>query len=157
MILKHYIKRRIGFDTVTEFKLALDSKLNEVMPKYNKLFDILDGWDLFNNGEVVTRITSDSGNSTTNVSNTNTSDRRNSNVPQNELEDIQDGNYMTDYNYDTDTGSGNSTTNTSGTTYETISRSPSDKIKIYKEFQENIESIYSLIYKDLDELFYGLD
>ena len=164
MILNHYIHRRIGFDTPTEFRIALNVKLNEIMPRYNKLFDMLDGWDLYNGGEVTTRVQTDSGtntlNNTVNANNTNISDRRNSNVPQNELEDVQNGSYMTDYNYDTNTDSNTTVSNTSGnnsnTTNETITRSPSDKIRIYKEFMENVNNIYSLIFKDLDSLFYGL-
>ena len=164
MILNHYIHRRIGFDTPTEFRIALNVKLNEIMPRYNKLFDMLDGWDLYNGGEVTTRVQTDSGsntlNNTINANNTNISDRRNSNVPQNELEDVQNGSYMTDYNYDTNTDSNTTVSNTSGnnsnTTNETITRSPSDKIRIYQEFMENVNNIYSLIFKDLDSLFYGL-
>ena len=164
MILNHYIHRRIGFDTPTEFRIALNVKLNEIMPRYNKLFDMLDGWDLYNGGEVTERIKTDNGtntlNNTTNANNTNISDRRNSQMPQNEIEDVRDGNYMTDYNYDTNTDSGTTVSNTSGnnsnTTNETITRSPSDKIRIYKEFMENVDNIYSLIFKDLDSLFYGL-
>ena len=164
MILNHYIHRRIGFDTPTEFRIALNVKLNEIMPRYNKLFDMLDGWDLYNGGEVTTRVQTDNGtntlNNTVNANNTNISDRRNSNVPQNELEDVQNGSYMTDYNYDTNTDSNTTVTNSSGnnsnTTNEEITRSPSDKIRIYKEFMENVNNIYSLIFKDLDSLFYGL-
>ena len=164
MILNHYIHRRIGFDTPTEFRIALNVKLNEIMPRYNKLFDMLDGWDLYNDGEVTTRVQTDNGintlNNTINANNTNISDRRNSNVPQNELEDVQNGSYMTDYNYDTNTDSNTTVSNTSGnnsnTTNETITRSPNDKIRIYKEFIENVNNIYSLIFKDLDSLFYGL-
>ena len=164
MILNHYIHRRIGFDTPTEFRIALNVKLNEIMPRYNKLFDMLDGWDLYNGGEVTTRLQTDNGtntlNNTVNANNTNISDRRNSNVPQNELEDVQNGSYMTDYNYDTNTDSNTTISNTSGsnnnTTNEEITRSPSDKIRIYKEFMENVNNIYSLIFKDLDSLFYGL-
>lgn len=164
MILNHYIHRRIGFDTPTEFRIALNVKLNEIMPRYNKLFDMLDGWDLYNGGEVTTRVQTDNGtntlNNTVNANNTNISDRRNSNVPQNELEDVQNGSYMTDYNYDTNTDSNTTVSNTNGnnsnTTNEEITRSPSDKIRIYKEFMENVNNIYSLIFKDLDSLFYGL-
>lgn len=164
MILNHYIHRRIGFDTPTEFRIALNVKLNEIMPRYNKLFDMLNGWDLYNGGEVTTRVQTDNGtntlNNTVNANNTNISDRRNSNVPQNELEDVQNGSYMTDYNYDTNTDSNTTVSNTSGnnsnTTNEEITRSPSDKIRIYKEFMENVNNIYSLIFKDLDSLFYGL-
>lgn len=164
LILKHYIMRRIGFDTVTGFKLALEVKLNEIMPTYNKLFDMLDGWDLLTSGETITRTTADSGtnslNNTINANNTNISDRRNSNVPQNELNDVQNGTYMTDYNYDTNTDSGTTVSSTSGTntntTNEIITRTPADKIRIYKEFIENKNNIYTMIYKDLDSLFYGL-
>ena len=164
LILKHFIMRRIGFDTPTAFKIALEVKLNEIMPRYNKLFDLLDGWNLFNDGETITRTTSDNGtntlNNTVNASNSSTSDRRNSNVPQNEIQDVRDGNYMTDYNYDTDASTGTTSSSTSGTntntTNETINRSPADKIKIYNEFIENKNNIYTMIFKDLDSLFYGL-
>ena len=148
LILKHFIMRRIGFETPTAFKLALEVKLNEIMPTYNKLFDMLDGWDLFTGGENITRVTSDNGSNTLNntvtSNNTNTSDRRNSNVPQDQLSDIQNGSYMTDYNLDTDTSNGTTLSTTEGTnantTNEIITRTPSDKIKIYKEFiQFNIK------------------
>lgn len=165
MILNHYIHRRIGFDTPTEFRIALNVKLNEIMPIYNKMFDSLAGWDILNDGEVTERIQTDNGNNTlnntVNTNSQNTSDRRFANMPQNRIEDVQDGSYMTDYNYDTDKNNGETISNSSGTnnntTNETIKRSPSDKIKIYKEFIENRKSIYTMIFNDLDELFYGLD
>ena len=39
---------------------------------------------------------------------------------------------------------------------ETITRTPADKIAILKEMQENIKSIYTMIFKDLECLFYQL-
>lgn len=184
MILNKFIMRRIGYDTVTAFKIALMVKLNEIMPVYNKLFDALDGWNLFTDGEEYSRIleetkqeattdnatiSSTSANVTTSSS-SNTSDRRFSDTPENALSDVRDGNYVTNYNYDTDTssdsinvqGNNNSTNNASGTmsgnnrVVESTTRTPADKIKIYNEFIENKNNIYSLIFKDLDSLFYGL-
>lgn len=164
IILNHYMQRRIGFETVTGFKLALSSKMNEIMPIYNKLFDALDDWDLFSDGETISRMTIDEGtntmtNSVTN-SGSNVSDRKYSKMPQNQLTDIQNGSHLTDYNYDTDTTSNTSTSNGSGTnsneTNETIRRTPADKISIYKQFIENRTSIFSMIFHDLDDLFYGL-
>ena len=38
-ILKHYYTREIGFETVGLWKLRLDTKLNEIMPYYNKLYE----------------------------------------------------------------------------------------------------------------------
>ena len=160
LILKKFKMYRIGYQTMTAFKNALEVKLNEVMPKYNKMFNMLDGWDLFNDGEKETRnvIDSRNTNSTSSSNGTNISDRRYSELPQNRIQDVQDGKYITDYNYDTDTNSmtGNNSINDNGTLNETINRSPSDKIKLYKEFQDDVNSIYTMIFNDLDDLFYGL-
>ena len=168
MILNKFMQRRIGFQTFTSWQLQLNVKLNEIMPLYNKLFDSLEGWDLFNDGEQVTRDVTDNrvidGTSTQTGSGTTnqTSDRRYSELPQNQIADVQNGTYLTTYNYDTDTGSTtqNSSTTTksddTGNLKETIKRSPSDKIKIYQEFIQNKNNIYTMIFKDLDTLFYQI-
>ena len=119
MILNKFMQRRIGYQTFTSCQLQLNVKLNEIMPLYNKLFDSLEGWDLFNDGEQVTRDVTDNrvidgtstqiGSGTTNQ----TSDKRYSELPQNQITDVQNGTYLTTYNYDTDTGS---TTQNSSTT-----------------------------------------
>lgn len=168
MILNKFMQRRIGFQTFTAWQLQLNVKLNEIMPLYNKLFDSLEGWDLFNDGEQVTRDVSDNrvidGTSTQTGSGTTnqTSDRRYSELPQNQIADVQNGTYLTTYNYDTETGATtqNSSTTTksddTGNLKETIKRSPSDKIKIYQEFIQNKNNIYTMIFKDLDALFYQI-
>lgn len=180
MILNHFLQRRINFQTITGFQIQLNVKLNEIMPLYNKMFDSLDGWNIFEDGEKTTHDSTDDR--TTNVENTannslssnsnttseNISDLRYSKMPQNELQNIKDGKYVTDYNYNQDnatntdestsTGSSSGTSNTKDNNilHEEWNRSPADKIAIYKEFQENIKSIYGMIFKDLECLFYGL-
>jgi len=160
MILNHFLMRRIGYDTVNAFKIALNVKMNEIMPMYNKMFDMLENWNIFNDGERVTRTVTDAGTNSLNNTTTsqNTSDRRYSDTPQQQLSNVRDGKYITDYNYDTDNGSVSSLS--SGTdsrnTSETIIRTPSDKMKLYKEFIENKKSIMTMIFEDLEPLFYGL-
>lgn len=176
MILNHYIMRRIGYETMTAFKIALNVKLNEIMPMYNKLFDSIHEWNIFNDGELTERNVRDTrdkvenNNLTNNLSNNtstnNISDRRNSELPQDQIINVQNGSYMTDYNYDTDTGNSISTSNSSsinnitnnenGELSEIIKRTPADKMKNYKEFIESKRNIMSMIFKDLDPLFYGL-
>lgn len=172
MLLNKFLMRRIGFETFTAFKIQLNVKLNEIMPKYNKLFDALENWDIFKDGEVVERNGEDNNkiNNTNELTNTatnnteNISDRRNSNTPQNQLQNVRDGSYVTDYNYDTDNvksndnskSQGTSNTNSENKYWENIKRSPSDKIKIFQEMQENINSIYTLIFNDLEDLFYSM-
>lgn len=176
MILNHYISRRIGFDTPTLFKIQLNVKLNEIMPMYNKMFDALDNWNIFNDGEKVVRYGTDNReiNSTSNTENNlqntstsqNTSDRRYSDTPQNELDNVREGKYVTEYNYDSNNaednsnsnGTSNNTTNTNDDNIynETIEKTNPNKIEILKQMQSEIKSIYSLIFKDLDCLFYSI-
>lgn len=148
LILNHFLMRRLGYETVTAWKIALSVKLNEVMPIYNKMFDMLDGWDLFSDGERIERTTEDEGESRAST----TTDNRYSDTPQGQLTSVQNGTYLSDYTYNQGSSSGND----SRTTNEVITRTPSDKIRIYKEFIENKESIMTMIFKDLDSLFYGL-
>ena len=164
MILNKFLMRRIGFQTLTPFQIQLNVKLNEIMPLYNKMFDALENWNIFNDGETVTRTQDEVRKSKLdNKSNNNiedVSDRRYSDTPQNQLENIRNGSYVTDYNYDTNTTRSNNTTNSNGEDnnkiQEKIERTPADKITILKEMQENIKSIYSMIFKDLEELFYQI-
>ena len=163
-ILNHYMMRRIGFETVTAFKIALYSKLYEIMPVYNKLFDSLENWNILNDGEVVERDYNSDSNNTADIDtdgrSNSFSDRRYSNTPQSKLNEVRDGSYVSDYNYDTDGTSTTSTSKSSGTNKikdtETIKRSPSDKIYIYKEFLNSRNSIMKSIYNELDNLFYGI-
>ena len=180
MILNHYMMRRIGFDTVTAFKLQLNVKLNEIMPIYNKMFDSLENWNIFNDGEKEVRSGFDNRDSNSkseninnleNNSNTNTtttSDNRSSDTPQNQLEDVKNGNYVTQYSYDTNINSGtdsstsvgnsktNSNTSEKNNYEETITRTPADKMSILKDMQTNIKNIYTMIFNELDILFYGI-
>ena len=176
MILNKFIMRRIGYDTLTAFKLQLNVKLNSIMPIYNKMFDALENWNIFNDGEVTTETGTDERQTTNTTQNTlsnssttqssSISDRRKSELPQDQLENLRDGSYVGEYNYDTDTsnGSDSSTSNGSATSNGTdnneyakeIRRSPADKIAIMKEMQTNINNIYDMIFKDLECLFYQL-
>ena len=156
MIINHYIMRRIGYETVTAFKIALNVKLNEIMPRYNKLFDCLDGWDLFNSGETVTRNQQDNRSTSSNGTVNNISDQRFSDTPQNQIQDVQDGKYVSQYSYNTDQATNTNNINDQGNVSETITRSPADKINLYNEFLKNSQNIYTMIFRDLDVLFYQL-
>lgn len=207
MILNHYLMRRIGYETLTAFKIALNVKLNEIMPNYNLLFDALYNWSLFDNGETITRNVSDSrtkhdtisGSDTravmesgttsdsTSLSGTSTdnttSDRRFSNMPNNQIANVQDGSYLSDYNYDHNTGSGttsstgtasgtnsntvneqktnaeNKTLTDAGQLVETITKTNDDtkQMDVLIKFMEHKQNIYTMIFKDLDVLFYQID
>lgn len=157
-ILNHFLMRRIGAETFTAFQINLNAKMNEIMPLYNMMIDSLDGIDLLN--ESYTRTGSDNSNTTNSIENnsTSTSDKRYSDTPQNKLTEVQSGEYVTEYNYDTNndnsTSEGESQNQRSYS--ETYTKSPATKISQLKELQKEIKSIYSLIYDELDDLFYGI-
>lgn len=126
-ILNHYLMRRINYDTVTLFKIMLENKLNEIMPKYNMLWDSQINWDIFKSGtttrEYEDRTTSaNTTNSTSTGKNDNTSSTDSnsivnmtnsdskSDVPQGLLDDVKNNQYVSEYDYTVN----DSTSNTSG-------------------------------------------
>lgn len=172
MILNHFINRRIGFTVYTPWRIALETKLNEIMPFYNKMFDLLDDWDIFKDGETTERIVEDSrtteNKTTTETNSETTSNNHNektfSDTPENQLDDIRSNIYADTFEHsnskdtsnDKSNSKGNSNTKDSGNLKETIKRSPADKMKLYSEYLENKNHIYSLIFAELNPLFYGL-
>lgn len=191
-ILNKFMKRRIGTESFTDFKIELEVKLNEIMPKYNKMFDSFIDWDLFNLGEETIHtlesiengsenMTSNAkselnntSNNTTNNTTENTNRNSYSDVPQNQIQDVENESYLTDYRKIVENNKNNVTSNDSsnsiGTNENTSNtnrqnnnnltektiRTPSDKLNLYLQMQDNIKNIYTLIYNDLSSLFYGL-
>lgn len=176
MILNHFLMRRIGFETVLSFKIQLNVKLNEIMPMFNKLFDLI--YDENGFGEITKRKgfdnriidnTSNTTNSMTNnseTSHTETSDRRESDTPQSKLENVRDGSYVTKYNYDTNNGNSEDTSTTSGNS-ENVSNTTDNNnyeeniskvnmLEVFSKLNEEIKNVYSMIFKELDCLFYQL-
>ena len=160
MILNHFLLRRIGFETFTSFQIQLNVKLNEIMPLYNKMFDSLNDWNIFEDGEKIIRNVKSENelNNSSETTGKNIEDLRYSDTPQSQLENLYNGSYVTDANYNQRTNENKDKSNSKGNSKsdEIITRSPADKIAIYKEFQENIKSIYNMIFKDLECLFYQL-
>lgn len=165
MILNHFLMRRINFDTVLIFQIQLENKLNEIMPFYNKLFDSIDGWNLFED-EVhdltSDTTTSDSTNSTNNISSSSDDDVRSSNMPQSQIDNVKEGKYLTNYTYSQNNSNSDSNSNSTsnGTNknilHETRNRTPSEKLEVYKAFQNEVKNVYTLLYKELEPLFYSI-
>lgn len=176
IILNHFLMRRIGFETVLAFKIQLNVKLNEIMPLYNKLFDLVYNENGF--GEITKRVgfdnrlvenVSNTTNSMTNNSQTNTnstSDKRYSDTPQNELDNVRAGKYVTDYNYDTTTNTGSDNSTSNGNSHNTTNTDDKNNyqettnrinmLEVFAKLNEEIKNVYSMIFKDLDGLFYQL-
>ena len=179
MILNHFIKRRIGTETFTEFQINLCVKLNSIMPTYNKLFNIISKNEGFgetieksgindrNTNSNITSILNAKNNSTTNGE--NITDNRSSELPQSELENIQDGSYVGNYTYNKDSSNSSdnsesenkssSNSNTNDNTEYKESTTRTNILEIYTQlFQlsQNTLAVYDMIFKELNSLFYSL-
>lgn len=162
--LNHYMMRRIGFETFLTFKIHLKDKLNIIMPKYSKLLLEFNNLDFTGLKERHSKLGSNSknenNNELTNTTGTTINDNRFSNVPQNEISDIQNGSYMTDYTYNhnniTTGGNFSSNKSNSGTYTETLSIDKGDATDEYIKIQDKITHVFDMIYKELDCLFYQI-
>lgn len=167
-ILNNFINRRIGYETFTIFQIKLQTKMREIMPMYNKMFDALENWNIFKDGEMETKESTDIRNTKTdtNLNQTSTTktteDNRYSELPENAIVNVQNGTYMTDYRYvkndgnDTSEATTNSTSDDTNTYNETRTKDVSNKVEVFSKFLESKNNIMSMIYKDLEVLFYQI-
>lgn len=172
IFLKHYMFRRINFDTVLSFKLHLEVKLNSIMPKYNVMMDGFSGINFLGDTETHTRTQTDSRTNNTTSNNTinntstdnTTSKTKFSDTPQNHIEDITDGSYVSEYTDIANTGTSTSNSSSTGSNSstdngnlsETITIHRADSIDEYKKYLEAMNSLYEMIFKECDSLFYGV-
>lgn len=176
LFLKHYMFRRINYDTFTSFKLHLEVKLNDIMPKYNIMMDGISVLNFLGDTETHSReveetstniqssqSTSDIHNNTRDTTDTN---NKFSDTPQDLIDDINDDKYVSEYTRNNATSSGesnsnssgtnNSNTDTTGNTKELITIHRADSIDEYKKYLDVMNNIYSMIFKECDSLFYGI-
>ena len=127
-ILKHYYTREIGEETVGLWKFRLDTKLNEIMPFYNKLYnsELLEFNPLYNSNierkgtkdldskkEETEKIRDTDGNSTStdttyNTHNNSTNRDLYSDTPQGALDGVEAETYLTNARKVTDVNDGKS-------------------------------------------------
>lgn len=178
-ILMHYYTREIGFETVGLWKLKLRTKLTEIMPYYNKMYEstllefdplvdadyrtIHEGKD--NSNTNLNQTTSNSGNRTDNIGGNDYSVY--SDTPQGALVNVNNETYLTDarknmYNRQnssqyTDAGGTNGTKVYSSTdefVNHVVGKFPGRSYgKMIQEFRESIINVDMLIIRELKDLF----
>lgn len=164
LFLTKYMFRRINFDTYMSFKLHLKSKLKTIMPKYALMLNEFSNLDFDGSKEVISRSRSDQKNTTLSTTSgtqsATVSDNKYSDTPQDDLTNVQNGTYLTDYTYNTNNATTNVTSSNTGqennAEMETTTRTVGDNIDEFIKFNESIQNIYEEIFMKLDTLFYGL-
>lgn len=163
-ILKHYYTREIGLETVGLWKLKLDTKMNEIMPYYNELYETttmkynpLYDADYYrttngkehgssNHDEAIGRHSTNSNGETYSEDTTNEgenhSKNRFSDTPQGGLIGIENDEYLTNATLEDSEGSntGNRTgsRNGSGNSDENSTRAGSDAFATTRDYVEHV-------------------
>ena len=132
-ILMHYYTREIALETVALWKLKLEARLNEIMPKYNKLYQLElinynplwdvditeDKWrdiDTETTGQEARSETA-TGQSAEQSTGSNSNTNLYSDTPQGQITNLAEGKYLTNATMDngTNTGARNVSTNDTST------------------------------------------
>lgn len=153
-ILRHYYTREICEETVGLWKLRLQDRLNLIMPKYNQLYEsaMLEFNPMYDVDYRRAGTNSGQGQSS---GNSNTQNMH-SDTPQNGLDSVISGEYLTDA--DVVNGTSNSQSTNSGQFEETIQGKmggPSYS-KLLKEYRQTFLNIDMMLVDELNDLFMGL-
>lgn len=171
-ILYHYYENEIGFETAGLFRVYLNQKLNEIMPKYNALYEVqhkLINERLLLNNVNVTESLQGSNSTTTSSSsqssNSGTSNSKNlfQDTPQGEISstDIDNQKWATNLTLDSNSSSNTINDTSSGTGsgtneyIKTIIGNTGGKfnIELLKDIQANLMNIDLMICNELYDLF----
>ena len=174
-ILKHFYTREIGEETVGLWKLRLDTKLNEIMPYYNKLYmsELLEFNPLYTtdltrkkdneitgqNEGTVDSTNSNTSSGTGNGTNNSTSKDKYSDTPQGALTNVENGTYLTNARINEDSVASHSeTSNTSSGSGNVTSENSSLTTEDYLEHVVGYESrSASKLLKEYRDTFLNID
>lgn len=163
-ILNHYYENEIGFETAPLFRFYLNNKLNEIMPKYNVLYnaqkEIIEQNKLFSNTNVTESLTgSNSTTSSSTSSSTNNGKNLFQDTPQGNISntEIDNQTWATNLNLtnnninDTSSASGNGTNEY----IKTIVGNTGGKynIEVLNDIVNNFLNIDLMIINELSDLF----
>lgn len=184
-ILKHYYTREIGLETYGLWKLKLNTKLNEIMPYYNKLYfsELLEFnplWDTDytrDGSESLSQSESTSNSLSTSESDSTSSSSQGSewnlyqDTPQNQLSDVQNYAYLTNATNNKNNGNASASQDRRTASTESGLRQAYDtkgyleRVKGYKnnnpsklleDYRDTFLNIDMMIIRDLEELFMQL-
>lgn len=166
-IIKHFYTREIAFETVGLWRLKLDTRMNEIMPFYNKLYESVGiEFDPLENVNYTRTYSRDiSGNENTSGSSDNRTSHNNLSTyldtPQGNIELLLNGEYLTSGNNVTGSARSGQTAESqrSHGTIEGFGEHVKGKqggdsyAKMLMEYRDTILNIDMMVIKDLEQLF----
>ena len=149
-IIEHYYFRQIGFETVGRFKFYLNTRLREIMPRYNKLFKTTQyKYNPIENYNMLEGFTTE----TTGKGKSENLDKF-SETPQGELQNLKDGKYLTNATHGTNENTSESKDKHDGWRHGNIGVTSTQQL-IEQERQITID-LDLMIIDDLKDLFIGV-
>lgn len=184
-ILKHFYTREIGLETYGLWKLKLDTKMNEIMPYYNKLYqsELLEFnplWDIDytrDGSESTSQSESTSNSLSTSESESSSSSMMGSEwdlyqeTPQNGLTGVTDYNYLTNATNNKNDSHGSASENRQSATSQSGTRDALDTkgyleringyrnnnpSKLLEDYRDTFLNIDMMIIRELESLFMQL-
>lgn len=157
-ILKHYYTREIGAESVGLWKHWLNTRLNEIMPYYNKMYesDRLEFNPLFDTD--ITRTHSGSG---TNIGDSNSNVEsldKYSDTPQGGVKNLINETYLTNATLVTNKGSNKTNVNTTDEYVEKVTgkQGTGTYANMIKEYRQTLINVDMLVIDELKDLFLNL-
>ena len=169
-ILLHYYTREIGFETVGLRKLKLNTKLKEILPYYNKLYEseLLKFDPMHNVGlertHIVQHVGEDEGADVRQNKNDGTVRNLYSDTPQGALNGVESEEYLTDArkvttdNSDTTVGQSNGRNSYTDVYQELLAgnNGSSNYAKLLRDFRDSFLNIDMMVINELSGLFMKL-
>lgn len=145
-IIEHYYFRQIGFETVGRFKFILNTRLREIMPRFNQLYKTT----LFKYNPIENYNMEEAGEDKRTAKGETLS--KYLETPQNGVEDLKEGKYLTNANHGVD--------ETSGTDKHTFTRHGNIGVTTTQQMIEQERKIIidldMMIIDELKDLFLGV-
>lgn len=150
-ILKHYYTREICEETVGLWRLRLNTKMNEIMPYYNMLYEAwARDFDVLHDVDVTTEHTLDrEGEQSASGTNRNMY----SDTPQGSLQNVENEKYLTNASKDTSESTGSMTSTDNYLEKIAGKRGSMTYPEMLESLRENLINIDLLVIGDLNTLF----
>lgn len=150
-ILKHFYTREICEETVGLWRLRLNTRMNEIMPYYNTLYEAwAKDFDVLHDVDVTTEHTLDrEGEQSASGTNRNMY----SDTPQGSLQNVENEEYLTNASKDTSESTGSMTSTDNYLEKITGKRGSMTYPEMLESLRQNLINIDLLVIDDLNSLF----
>ena len=153
-ILKHFYLREIAHETVGLWRLRLDTRMNELMPVYNKMYAAVS--QEFNPLFDVNITREHDGSSTDTSNSTGNSVNKYSETPQGSIQNVVDGKYLTTAQVNDATSNSEGTSTAKYVEKVTGKQGTGSYSALLREYIDKLVNVDLRLMDELEPLFFSL-